>query len=246
MRATLFAAVCVSTALGAARAQHAAVVGRAVLHDGGEPVANAAVSVLPSGAQWLADEDGAFVLRDLSPGEVRLRVRRIGFAPKDTALVVGTNDTVRVRIEMTRLALELPTVVVNGACTDRTPFEDRPPVLAALFDQVTQNAERLRLLARERPFAIETIDIRGIPGRTKIDTDTIVRGPLPVEPYKPAHSIRNFQGRKNAGAVLLARRHRRYGVLEQSLPALRRAGAIRARLGDSRRLRARSLARSAG
>ena len=55
------------------------------------------------------------MLRDPPPGEVRLRFRRIGFAPKDTALVAGANDTVRVRIEMTRLALELPAVIVNGA-----------------------------------------------------------------------------------------------------------------------------------
>jgi hypothetical protein len=203
MRAKLFAGVCVSTALSIARGQHATVVGRVVLHDGGEPLANAAVSVLPGGVQRLAGEDGAFVLRDLPSGEVRLRFRHIGFAPKDTALVVRANDTVRFTIEMARLALELPAVVVNGACTDRTPFEDRPPVLAALFDQVTQNAERLRLLARERPFAIEMINTRGIPGRTKIDTDTVVRGPLPPEPYKPGHIMRDFQGRKNAGVVQL-------------------------------------------
>jgi hypothetical protein len=194
-------AVCISTALAAARAQHATVVGRVVVRESGEPVTNASVSVLPNGAARLGGENGSFTLRDLPLGEVRLRFRRIGFAPKDTALVVGANDTVRVSIEMTRLALELPAVVVNGACTDRTPFEDRPPVLVALFDQVTQSAERLRLLARERPFAIEMIDTRGIPGRTPVVTDTMVRGPLPAEPYKPGHILRDFQGRKNARAV---------------------------------------------
>lgn len=34
-----------------------------------------------------------------------------------TALLVGAGDTIRVRIEMTRLALDLPTVVVRGAWT---------------------------------------------------------------------------------------------------------------------------------
>lgn len=203
MRPIVFTAICVSSALSAARAQHATVVGRVVVRESREPVTNASVSVLPNGAQQLAGENGAFTLRDLPTGEVRLRFRRIGFAPKDTALVVGANDTVRVSIEMTRLALELPAVVVHGACTDRTPFEDKPPVLAALFDQVTQNAERLRLLARERPFVIEMIDTRGIQGRTPVVTDTMVRGPLPVEPYKPRHILRDFQGRRNAAAVRL-------------------------------------------
>jgi hypothetical protein len=165
-------------------------------------VANASVSVLPTGAERLAGENGAFTLRDLPSGEVRVRFRRIGFAPKDTAFVVGANDTVRVSIEMTRLALELPAVVVHGACTDRTPFEDKPPVLAALFDQVTQNAERLRLLARERPFAIEVTNTRGIQGRTQLNTDTILRGPMPAEPYAPRHILRDFQGRKSGGVML--------------------------------------------
>jgi hypothetical protein len=202
MRPVVFAAVCISTALSGAHAQHATVVGRVVGRESGEPVDYASVSVLTSGAQRLAGENGAFTLRDLLPGEVRLRFRRIGFAAKDTALVVGANDTVRVRVEMARLALELPAVVVHGACTDRTPFEDRPPVLAALFDQVIQNAERLRLLARERPFTIEMSDTRGIPGRTQMVTDTMVRGPLPAEPYKPRHILHDFLGRKNGRAVL--------------------------------------------
>ena len=203
MRAALFAAVCVSTALSAARAQNATVVGRIVLRESGVPVASAAVSVLPNDAQRLAGEDGAFMLRDLPPGEVRLRFRRIGFAPKDTALVVGANDTAQVRIEMTRLALALPLVVVNGTCTDRTPFEERSAVLTALFDQVTQNAERLRLLARERPFSIEVTNTRGVQGRNPPPwTDTIVRGPLPSEPYVPGRILRDFQGRKAGGVML--------------------------------------------
>jgi hypothetical protein len=203
MRATLFAAVCVSTALSAARAQHATVVGRVVVRESGEPVGYAAISVLPHGDERLAGAGGAFVLRDLPPGEVRLRFRHIGFAPTDTALVVGANDTAQVRIEMTRLALVLPTVVVDGTCTDRTPFEERPAVLTALFDQVTQNAERLRLLARERPFAIEVTNTRGVQGRKPPPwTDTIVRGPLPSEPYAPRRILRSFQGRKAGGVML--------------------------------------------
>jgi hypothetical protein len=108
MRATLFTIMCVSTALSAPGAQHATVVGRVVVRDSGEPVGYASVSVLPHGPQRLAGERGPFVLRDLPPGEVRLRFRRIGFAPKDTALVVGANDTVSIgdpRGEPLRLTL---------------------------------------------------------------------------------------------------------------------------------------------
>jgi hypothetical protein len=203
MRPIVFAAIGIATLHHAARAQHATIIGRVVARESGEPVANASVSVLPDGVQRLGGENGAFTLRGLPPGEVQVRFRRIGFAPKDTALVVGANDTVRVTVTMSRLALVLPAVVVHGGCTDRTPFEDRPPVLAALFDQVIQNAERLRLLARERPFTIEMSETRGIPGRTQLITDTVVRGPLPQEPYKPRHILRDFQGRRNGSVVSL-------------------------------------------
>ena len=67
MRTAVVAAVLVSTALSAARAQNATVVGRVMLRASGMPVTNASVSPLPNGAQRLAGENGAFVLRDLPP-----------------------------------------------------------------------------------------------------------------------------------------------------------------------------------
>ena len=170
-------------------------MGRVVARVSGEPVGYASISVLPNGEQRLATAGGTFVLRGLRPGEVRLRFRHIGFAPTDTVVVVGANDTLQIRIEIMHLVLGLPTVVVDGTCTDRTPFAERPAVLTALFDQVTQNAERLRLLAREQPFAMQVTNTRGIEGRRPPPwTDTIVRGPLPSEPYAPRRILRR-QGR---------------------------------------------------
>ena len=197
----LSTAIWISTAFSAGRAQRATVLGRVVDRENGQPVANASVLVLPSGAQRLAGEDGSFTLRELPAGETRLRFRRIGFAPKDTSFVVRAGDTIRVSVEMNRLALELPAVVA-GTCTNRTPFEERPPVLAALYDQVIQNAERLRLLARQRPFTIQITNTRGLEGRTAMITDTVMKGPLPDEPYAPRHIIRDFQGRKSGGVML--------------------------------------------
>src|SRR5689334_10623235 len=59
----------ISTPSSAARAQQATLLGRVVVRETGQPVANASVSVLPNGAQRLASEDGSFTLRDLAPGE---------------------------------------------------------------------------------------------------------------------------------------------------------------------------------
>jgi hypothetical protein len=191
MRAALLTMLGASTALSAARAQTATVTGQVVLHGSGEqPLAYTTVSVLSQAAQLLTSENGTFTLRNLPPGEVLLRFKRIGFVPKDTALAVAANETARIRIEMMRLVLQLPEVVVNGTCTDRTPLEEQPPILAALFDQIRQNAERLRLLAVERPFVLRTIATGGFRDRDNIiigarRADTVERGPLPSKSYVP-------------------------------------------------------------
>jgi hypothetical protein len=173
-------------ATGASLAQTATVAGEVVARDGGEPLGFTTVSVPSHGMQLLASERGTFTLRGLPPGALRLRLTRIGYAPKDTALTVAADGTARVRVEMTRLVLTLP-AVTNGTCTDRTPFETQPAVFAALFDQVRQNAERMRLLARERPFVFHATRVRRNWGHDVVEltTDTIVRGPLPPQPYVP-------------------------------------------------------------
>jgi hypothetical protein len=197
MRTILCTIVCASTALSAARAQSATVAGQVVSRDGGEPLGFTTVSVPSRGAQLLAGEGGAFTLRALPPGEVRLRFTRIGFAPTETTLTVGPGDTARLRVAMTQLVIQLP-AVANGTCTDRTPVDERPAYLAALVDQVRQNAERMRLLASKRPFVFEATRVRGNRGRddrrSALTTDTVVRGPLPTDPYVPRRVYRREGG----------------------------------------------------
>ncbi len=198
MRVPPVALACAVLVPLASHAQGATVAGQVVARDGAQPLGFTTVAVPSHGLRMLAGEGGAFTLRGLAPGAVRLRFTRIGYAPRDTTLAVAADGTARVRIEMTRLDLRLPPVVVNGACTDRTPFEERPAVLAQLFDQVVQNAERMRLLARERPFVFQATRVRGSRSgerRMPIHTDTIVRGPLPANAYVP----RRIYGR--AGGV---------------------------------------------
>lgn len=177
-------------ALNAAQAQHATVSGRIVLRDNGQPLGYTTIALLSQGRQTLASDSGTFTLH-VSPGEVRLRFKRIGFVPKDTAFTLAAGDVARVRIEMTRLVIQLPEVVVDGTCTDRTPLDQQPVSLAALFDQVKQNAERMRLLAAEKPFDVRLVRVNGYRDRdNKVVgdgswTDTVTRSPLPEVPYKP-------------------------------------------------------------
>jgi hypothetical protein len=181
----------------AAHAQNAVVRGQVLQRDG-QPLPYATVTLLSQGTQHLTSDAGAFVLIDLPPGEVRLRFKRIGFAPKDTVVVVAPGATARIRVEMARLAIRLPEVVVSGRCTNETPFETRSPMLAELFDQVSQNAERMTLLATAKPFVMRTASVGGVRDPRKpfvpMRVDTTERGPLPVVRYEPKRVARRGTG----------------------------------------------------
>lgn len=183
MRAMMSVVACTFAAVTSARAQSAVVTGQIVLRDDGLPLGYTTIAVLSSGRQHLARENGTF-----APGEVRLRFKRIGFAPRDTTLSVAANDTARLRIQMRRLVIRLPDVVVSGACTDRTPAGARSGILPELFEQVRQNAERMRLLAQEKPFMMTAVHYnRFVDGNNRVTnarTDTLERFAL-LEPYKP-------------------------------------------------------------
>jgi hypothetical protein len=183
----VFTLACTLSAFDAVRAQGATVTGEVVLRDGGQPLGYTTISILSQGTQRLARENGSFALA-LPAGEIRLRFKRIGFVPKDTALIVAANDTARIRIELTRLVIQLPRVVVDGTCTDKTPLGDEPGVVAELFEQVKQNAERMRLLAQERPFMMTAVHYnRFVDANNRVTnprTDTLER-PALLKPYKP-------------------------------------------------------------
>jgi hypothetical protein len=191
MRAAPLVLACTLAALNGVGAQNATVTGQILLRDDGQPLGYTTIAVLSQGTQQLARENGSFAL-SLPAGEVRLRFKRVGFVPKDTALIVAANDTARIRIEMTRLVIRLPAIVVSGACTDKTPLGDKPAVVAELFEQVKQNAERMRLLAHERPFTMTVANY----GRyvdadnrvTNVRSDTIER-PALLKPYKPREVV---------------------------------------------------------
>lgn len=188
--------------LAEAGAQSATVAGEVVLRGAGVPLGFITVSVHPHDKQLLTGERGTFLLREVPAGEVRLRFRRIGFVPKDTAVTLAPGDTARVRVALTRLTIRLPDVVVSGRCTNETPFEPKPAFMAELFDQVVQNAQRMVLLAQSKPFVLSwaKVGVLREPGKadTVVESSTETRGPLPVEPYKPGRVARRamYNGRQ--------------------------------------------------
>ena len=180
-----------------ASAQAATIGGQVLFKETGQPLGYTTISILSDGRQLLTNESGKFLLVGLAPGEVRLRFKRIGFVPKDTTLRATPTDTAQLKIEMTRLVIQLPAMVVSGKCTNETPFAEKAPVLVELFDQVHQNAERVKLLAAAKPFYLYVFRIDGYRNRdNKIvprAVDTVVRRPIGATPYRPKEVIRRSE-----------------------------------------------------
>jgi hypothetical protein len=121
----------------------------------GEPLAYSIVSLHPGVAEHFTDQAGAFTFTHVSAGTYRLVVRHIGYVPADTTVVVGPESDLSIRITLRRVAVELPPITVTGALTcvqPGPPDTSVTPALAAVFDQLLENARRYRLLADSFPF----------------------------------------------------------------------------------------------
>lgn len=153
------AAVCAAVALYpcGAIAQHATIVGRVTVLGTDVPLGYSVIGFSPDGREQFTDVDGRFALRSVRAGRVRLWAKHIGHTPLDTTLDIAANDSVTLRLELPLVSIQLPTVyTLAKECTH--PGESSPALgaaLAALFEQVKQNAERNRLLARSYPFEVD-------------------------------------------------------------------------------------------
>jgi hypothetical protein len=127
----------------------------------GMPVPYAIVALEPGFPRRFADDSGAFVFPRVPPGTYRLLARQIGFKPLDTTVAVAADSTPALSLTLERLVVELAeiTVVADVApagslfrCTAPGPPEAATaPDLAAVFDQLKQNAERYWVLADSYP-----------------------------------------------------------------------------------------------
>jgi len=140
----------------AARAQRATIVGEVVVKSSAIAVSYAVIGAKPGIADRFTNSEGKFVLRDVNPGQLTLSARHIGYAPLDTTFDVSAGDTVRLRLELALVTIQLPAVrslaqrcAHPGGVNTQLSAE-----LQVLFDQVKQNAERNRLLAASYPFEV--------------------------------------------------------------------------------------------
>lgn len=181
--------------------QGATITGDVVAAVDGRPLPYATIILDPGNRQRFADAGGSFVVGQLAPGSYHLRVRQIGFAARDTNIViVGVAPTKRLRIVMRVVALRLPAVLVQGQRSNKClnpgiPDSSSDPALAALFAELQKNVDRYRLLIEEYPFLFAREEWRvnrndaGYEETVGLDTVWYDVQQMEDRPYKPGSVV---------------------------------------------------------
>ena len=173
-----------------------AVYGLVRAREGGMALAHAVVSIDSLGIERLADGHGRFRLETLPAGRHQLRVRSLGFAPGDTTVVVVSAEVDSIVVELRPLPTPMATVRVHPDdwCTaPGRPRHGDDPAFASIFEQMEQNAARLRLLDETYPYATwveRKLGFRRRDGSKHVErTDTLVDRSEVAWHYKPGTVI---------------------------------------------------------
>lgn len=159
--------------------QQSSLRGTVISAETREPLGLTIVTLYPRRGTQFTDAAGSFVFADVGTGTYLLSVRQIGYVPLDTQIVLQADTPARLRLVLRRLAVELPaiTVVGHARCTKPGPPDRQvTPALAAVFDQLMENARRLQLLADSYPFQYRLersqreVSRRGDSLRARLDT----------------------------------------------------------------------------
>ena len=138
-----------------ASAQQPSLRGTVISAETREPLGLTIVTLYPGLGTQFTDAAGAFSFAIVGAGTYLLSVRQIGYVPLDTQIVLHSDVPPSFLFVLRRLAVELPaiTVVGHARCTKPGPPDrEVTPALAAVFDQLMENARRLELLADSYPF----------------------------------------------------------------------------------------------
>jgi hypothetical protein len=142
--------------IAGAQAPAARLIGDVVSTEGGVPLGHAMVSVLGIERQTFTSEGGVFAFAGLEPGRYRIRAVHIGYTPAEQMVEIPAGAAPpRVRIQLTRLSIQLATVKVVATSVCRTPGRPNPdvePDFAAIVGQLRMNAEQFQLLSDSFPY----------------------------------------------------------------------------------------------
>jgi len=170
-----------------------------VLADPGIPLANAVVAIAVLGYERFTDESGRFAVHGITAGTYHVRVRRLGYSPRELDVLVHEDETTPVRVTLTHLTVKLDQIRVyaRATCTDPglplVASDSESAGVASLFEQLSQNADQYRLLAERYPFVYA---VERVLGSTAVDstrrvqkTDTLVVGSTNRWSYSPGNIV---------------------------------------------------------
>ncbi len=168
----------VATGLAAQTPQRGAVRG-VVRSSLGDRIAYAVVAMEPGFPKRFTNDSGDFAFTRVAPGRYHLMARQVGYKPLDTTVVVTGDSALTVRLTLDHLVIELEQINVTAElaraerpsrCTAPGPPDPaKTPDLAAIFDQLRQNAERYWMMADSYPALYRVQRRRGY-----LDRDSVV------------------------------------------------------------------------
>src|SRR3954470_13279809 len=91
-------------------AQRGGINGRVTIKGSEIAVGYAVIGVGAPARELFAASDGTFSLRDLSVGPTRLTVKRIGYTPLDTTVLVSSDHALRLELSLSLITVQLPAV----------------------------------------------------------------------------------------------------------------------------------------
>jgi hypothetical protein len=148
------------------------------------PPAGRAASASPAVAQSVTTERGRFRFTNVSPGDYRLQLARIGFRPALSAvLVVGAGATVEHRLRVPSQVVQLATVTVRGGSDCLTGAQlTQEPRVAGLWAEAQKGVEIRRTFDRQYRYSrtLEqdvTLNWRLRPDSRRRTTFTLVNEP---------------------------------------------------------------------
>jgi hypothetical protein len=162
----------------------------------GLPLGYSVVSIPALGIERFTDAQGVVVLPVRPDSRVLLRVKRLGFIPRDTAVVIGAAAGQRITVALARVSFRLQAVQVVAWPRCRRPgipARGGDSQLLGIVEQLRQNAERYRLLTSSYPFSYASereFTQRKLNGPEEFQRrDTILVDGVPVWRYQPGRLI---------------------------------------------------------
>ena len=186
-----------------AAAQQSAVHVTVTAASTGQVLGFALVAIPTLGLERFSSERGQLTFPQIPVGTYRMRVRQLGYEPFETTVVVKSGTMSEVVVHMTRISQTLEAMQVEADWRCEKP--GRPPAsnkrAVAAFEQMEQNAERLRLLREQYPYNVYVERWRLLVRTDGSDSttlrDTIITASDSQTKYAPGNVVYNRNKEKN-------------------------------------------------